>query len=145
MGFSHKTRDWRRIDKGRMFPNTYSSITATTIEWNLSNTAWYMMKHWLWPDLCLLTGQFRDHLTETYNEPRDKEGCHGRSMIKTSWCWLSGLLLIPPPPPSPLSLSLSLFSPFISFSIFRKAVCLVCLNGNYGYGSAAEFNTRLPI
>jgi len=27
-----------------------------------------MMKDQLRPDLCILTGQFREHLTETYNE-----------------------------------------------------------------------------
>jgi hypothetical protein len=70
--------DWRKIDKGLVYPNAYCSITATTIKSNLSNTAWYMKKHQLRPDLWILTGQFRKHLTETYNEPRAKKGCHGR-------------------------------------------------------------------
>jgi hypothetical protein len=29
-----------------------------------------MMKHQLQPDLYILTGQFREHLTETYEKPR---------------------------------------------------------------------------
>jgi hypothetical protein len=33
-----------------------------------------MMKHRLWPDRWILTGQ----LIETYNESRAKKGCHGR-------------------------------------------------------------------
>jgi hypothetical protein len=56
------------------------TITATAIKSNLSNTAWYMMNHRLRPHLWILTGQFREHLTETYNKPRPNEGCHGR-------CW----------------------------------------------------------
>jgi hypothetical protein len=37
-----------------------------------------MMNHRLRPDFWILTGQFREHLAETYNEPRAKQGCQGR-------------------------------------------------------------------
>jgi hypothetical protein len=37
-----------------------------------------MMKHRLRPDLWIMNGQFREHLTETFNESRTKKGCHGR-------------------------------------------------------------------
>ena len=72
--------DWRKIDKGFVYPNVYCtcSITATMIKSNFSNTTWYMMKNRQRPYLWMFTGQFQEHLTETRNEPRAKKGCHGR-------------------------------------------------------------------
>jgi len=111
-----------------MYPNTYSIITATTIESNLSNTAWYMMRHQLRPDLCISTGQVREHLTEPSNEQRAKKGCHGRwtKLVEVVSLSLSLSLF--------LSLSLSVLSLdfMFHFQKIRRDSCLVCLNCSYG-------------
>ena len=95
--------DWRKIDKGLVYPIAYYSITATTIKWNLSD----MMKQRLRPDLWMMTGHFREHLTETYNESRAKKGCHGRllQLVEVGFqSFVSPFSLLffsslPPPPP----------------------------------------------
>ena len=52
--------DLRRIDKGRMYLNTYCRITITTIKSNLNKTARYIMKHRLRSDLWILTESFEN-------------------------------------------------------------------------------------
>ena len=110
--------DWRRIDKGLVYLNACCIITATTI---YSNTAWYIMKHRLRSDLWILTGKFREHLTETYDESSAKKGCRGR------WLKLVEIGL--------QSSHFSSSSFFFSFSPRKSdealASCLVCLKGSY--------------
>ena len=91
LSLSYKTRTKDRIDKGLVYPNVYCSITTTTMKSNLSNTAWHMMKHRLLPDFRILTGQLREHLTETYNQPRAKTGGHGRwlKLVEVGFRFLS--------------------------------------------------------
>jgi hypothetical protein len=110
LSLSYKTRTKDRIDKGLVYPNVYCSITTTTMKSNLSNTAWHMMKHRLLPDFRILTGQLREHLTETYNEPRAKTGGHGRwlKLVEVGFQFLS--------------LSLSVFSAIVYKLCFQMSV-----------------------
>jgi hypothetical protein len=104
-----------------VYPNAYCNITATTIQSNLSNTEWYMMKHRLRPVLWILTGQFREHLTETYNEPRAKKRCRGRwlKLVEVGFQFFvspfSLWLFFSPPPWKPNEASASMVATVLVF------------------------------
>ena len=127
LSLSYKTRTKDRIDKGLVYPNAYCSITTTTMKSNLSNTAWYMMKHQLLPDFWILTGQLREHLTETYNQPRAKTGGHGRWLKLVEVGFQSFFSY-----PLSLSLSLCVFSLLSHFPFSENQTRQFCLNGSYG-------------
>ena len=101
LSLSYKTRTKDRINKGLVYPYAYCSITTITMKSNLSNTAWYMMKHQLLPDFWILTGQLREHLTETYNQPRAKTWGHGRwlKLVEVGFQFLSLSVFFLSPPP----------------------------------------------